>query len=83
MGNIAVSNDIYNNALEYARKRDTTLSVIVEGYLKKLIPSMVTKDEAEAKLQQLIGLTKGFHLNPDDINGDRNRGEYLKEKYAL
>ena len=36
-------------------------------------------DDAEKKLQELISLTKGLHLDADDLNGDKAKGSYLED----
>ena len=52
------------------------------SYLEKLRPSRLHADDAEAKLQDLIGLTKGFHLDDDDLNGDKAKSKYLNSKFV-
>lgn len=39
-------------------------------------------NNAEAKLQQLIGLTKGMKLDAADLNGDKAKQAYIEEKYS-
>lgn len=82
MMNIAINNDVYNWANSYAQKHHTSIKDIVENYLLKLRHSSTKVDEAEVKLQHLIGLTKGMKLNADDLNGDKAKQAYLEEKYA-
>ena len=53
------------------------------SYLEKLRPSHKQADEAEMKLQELIGLTKGFHVDADDLNGDKAKSKYLEGKVAI
>lgn len=33
------------------------------------------------KLQELIGLTKGFHIDADDLNGEKAKSRYLESKF--
>lgn len=82
MVNIAINNDIYNWANRYAQEHHTSIREIVESYLSKLHHSSANTDDAEAKLQQLIGLTKGMKLDAADLNGDKAKQVYLDEKYA-
>lgn len=81
MANIAINNDVYNQAAIYAREKHTSIKDIVETYLRKLRPSSAITEDADDKLQQLIQLTKGMQLGEDDLNGDKAKQEYLKEKY--
>lgn len=82
MINIAINNDVYNWANSYAQEHHTSIKEIVENYLRKLRHSSTKADAAEAKLQQLIGLTKGMKLDAADLNGDKAKQAYLEEKYA-
>lgn len=82
MINIAISNDVYNWADRYAQEHHTNIRDLVENYLNKLRHSSAQVDEAEMKLQQLLGLTKGMKLNNDDMNGNKAKQDYLENKYA-
>lgn len=82
MINIAINDDVYNWANSYAKEHHTSIKEIVENYLSKLRHSSAQTDDAEAKLQQLIGMTKGMRLDAEDLNGDKTKQAYLDEKYA-
>lgn len=68
---ITVNPDVYRGASAYAAEHNTSVKEILVSYLEKLRPSRSLSDDADKKLQELIGLTKGFHLDADDLNGDR------------
>ena len=53
------------------------------SYLEKLRPSHKQADEAEMKLEELISMTKGFHVDADDLNGDKAKSKYLEGKVAI
>lgn len=35
------------------------------------------------KLEELISMTKGFHVDADDLNGDKAKSKYLEGKVAI
>ena len=78
---ITVSPDVYRGATAYAAAHDTNIKEMLVSYLEKLRPSHSHADDAEKKLQELISLTKGLHLDADDLNGDRAKGSYLEDKF--
>lgn len=79
---ITVSPDVYRGASAYAAEHNTSVKEMLVSYLEKLRPSRLHADDAEAKLQELIGLTKGFHLDDDDLNGDKAKSKYLNSKFV-
>ncbi len=78
---ITVSPDVYRGASAYAAEHNTSVKDILVSYLEKLRPTRSLSDDAEKKLQELIGLTKGFHLDADDLNGDKAKSRLMKEKF--
>lgn len=78
---ITVSPDVYRGASAYAAAHNTSIKEMLVSYLEKLRPSHKQADEAEMKLQELIGLTKGLHIDTDDLNGDKAKGRYLEGKF--
>jgi hypothetical protein len=76
---ITVSPDVYRGASAYAAEHNTSVKEILVSYLEKLRPSR--SDDADKKLQELIGLTKGFHLDANDLNGDKAKSRFMKEKF--
>lgn len=78
---ITVNPDVYRGASAYAAEHNTSVKEILVSYLEKLRPSRSLSDDADKKLQELIGLTKGFHLDADDLNGDKAKSRLMKEKF--
>jgi hypothetical protein len=80
---ITVSPDVYRGASAYAAAHNTSVKEMLISYLEKLRPSHKQADEAEMRLQELIGLTKVFHVDADDLNGDKAKSKYLEGKVAI
>ena len=78
---ITVSPDVYRGASAYAAAHNTSVKEMLVSYLEKLRPSCKQAGEAEMKLQELIGLTKDFHIDADDLNGENAKSRYLEGKF--
>lgn len=78
---ITVSPDVYRGASAYAAAHNTSVKEMLVSYLEKLRPSHKQADEAEMKLEELISMTKGFHIDADDLNGEKAKSRYLEGKF--
>jgi Family of unknown function (DUF6364) len=63
----------------YAAKKKTSVSKIVEEYFKKLTESEAKKNEFRSFVEKYAGSIK----RKEPINIEKERDEYLKEKYGL
>lgn len=88
---VHINTQLYNSAAEYARRQHTSVDKVLEGLIMALPKEDMTKEKPKLKrpthfspaLIQLVGAAKTANSNPNDINGDEARWEYLKEKYNL
>lgn len=82
MGNIAVSNDIYNNALEYARRHDTNINVIVENFLKNIDQPSLAKPKRSVSPFQMQLLEMASRVKSEDEMNDIRRmlAQYFAKK---
>ena len=78
---ITVSPDVYRGASAYAAAHNTSVKEMLVSYLEKLRPSHKQADEAEMKLEELISMTKGFHIDADDLKKKKKKSRYLEGKF--
>ncbi len=80
---LVMDDAVIYNAKKYAKKADTSLSSIVENYLKAVASEKSKtriKDSAK-KLNSLIEKHRGIISVPDDYDYKKEIGNYLLEKY--
>lgn len=78
---LSVDEDIIAKAKVFAKEKHTSLSKMVEDYLKTLLKSKDDKVKSKASiLDELVGILK----DPGpDWDPDQARYEYLKKRYDL
>ena len=86
MATISINASVYNKALDYAQARNLTVDEWVTSLIRKFVPAKKQKyrmkkmDELSADLQRMVGFAKPSQSQPDDINCDAARSEYLRER---
>jgi hypothetical protein len=76
---LTIDQSIIDKAKKYARKKERSLSDLVENYLKALVAkdSTVHKGELSPKVKAL----KGSFKTPEDYDYKKELTERLSEKY--
>ena len=80
---LVMDDAVIYNAKKYAKKADTSLSSMVENYLKA-VASEKSKNNIKGspkKLNSLIEKYRGIISVPDDYDYKKEIGNYLLEKY--
>ncbi len=79
--NIAINNNIYNQAQLYMQEQGQSLSKVVEDFLSHLIANGKKKEQAQVPDIVLSLLGAGEPVDDDDLNGRKAYYQHLKEKY--
>lgn len=85
MNSIVISQDIYNEAENFAKSRNISLSALVEHYLQKLLKKHHVAITEKERLLSLIDKNMKFEDLQGIIDGDlmSHRDEALADKYGL
>lgn len=93
MATITLSNAVYNNAKQYAEKQNISVDEFIVSLIHKFTAATNQQkkrkfektpvDKLEPELQEILNMPQIGHLEEDDINGEKARMEYYKEKYGL
>ena len=91
MATITINADAYNNAKLYADSQHIGVDELIVTLINKLTYpskgkekfSMLSIDQLEPELQEIISMPRIGHVDADDLNGDQARIDYYKEKYSL
>lgn len=76
--NLTIDEGTARKIKKYAQKRNTSVSKLTENYFKRLL----NNNNAENKksfVEKYAGIIKDIKID----NIDKNRDEYLKEKYGI
>lgn len=87
---VQINTQLYNTAVEYARRQHTSVEKMLEGFILSLPIYGKTEERPRLKrptnfspeLLKLSGILKQ-PSREEDLNGDDARWEYLKEKFCL
>ena len=83
---LSIEPDVIDSAKEYARQKHTSISKLVQNYLKDISKQpdadlLIPENEIPDDILKLTGILKG--KAPDDVDLWDAKYEYLKEKYDL
>lgn len=77
--------EIVSGAKQYAKKRQISLSKLIQDFLEQAIKSDNLKEEEEANIPEdiksLVGILKGPDISKKQLK--EMKYEYLKDKYGL
>lgn len=77
---LSVDQKLIDEAKVYAKNHGTSISKMVEGYLKEILKSNNADSQSKASI---IDSLSGIIKVDDDFDFDKVRLEILKEKYGL
>jgi hypothetical protein len=75
---LTVEKDIIELAKAYARKRERSLSDLIEAYLKTLVQKEHNKNDMSPNVKKLLGSVNA----PSNFNYKRELERALKKKYS-
>ena len=78
---VAINNNIYQQASDYAQKQGLNLTSVIENFLERFIKhsKAATKQQVPDVVLSLLGA--GEDVSDDDINARKAYYQYLEEKY--
>ena len=79
--NVAINNNIYQQAQDYAQKQGLSLATLIEEFLMRYIRLNKTDDGQPVPDVVLSLLVAGEPIDDDDINGRKAYYQFLEEKY--
>ena len=91
MATITLSSSVYNDAKQYAETQNLTVDEFIVSLINKFALSRQEKkkfklqpiDKLSPEIQDILSMPIIGQIDADDINGDKARMEYYKEKYGL
>ena len=90
MNTITIDTKLYEDVEAFARRHNVSVRELVETYFQNLIHGgrkesgrMKKVEDLSPGVRRLIGIVSADEEDCDDLNGDKYRYEYLKEKHAL
>lgn len=90
MATITLSTTAYNHAKQYAETQNITVDEFIVKLIDKYALSKKKKqfkmqpiEKLAPEIQDILSMPLVGQLDTDDINGEKARMEYLKEKYGL
>lgn len=80
---LVMDDEVIYNAKKYAKKSDTSLSSLVEQYLKAVANERIKNNSKlqPKKINSVIEKYKGIINLPDDYDYKKEIGNYLLQKY--
>ena len=87
MATISLKPALYNQAQNYAQEQNMSVEEWIATLIMRFTPVSKKKykmkqiNELTPELQAVIGFAKPVVERDEDINGDKERMEYLTEKY--
>jgi len=78
---IAINNNVYQQAEMYAQQQGMNLSAMIENFLRHFVSKSQTAQKTEVPDIVLSLLGAGSPIGDDDINGREAYYKYLEEKY--
>lgn len=90
MATITLSNAAYNDSKQYAETQNLSVDEFIVSLINKFASTRSKKkkftlepiEKLAPELQEILNMPRLGHIDADDINGDKVRMEYYKEKYA-
>lgn len=91
MATITLSNAVYNDAKQYAETQNLSVDEFIVSLINKFASSKTKKkkfvmepmEKLAPELQEILNMPRSGQIDADDINGEKARMEYYKEKYNL
>ena len=91
MATITLSNAVYNDAKQYAETQNLSVDEFIVSLINKFASSKSKKrkftmepiEKLAPELQEILNMPRFGQIETDDINGEKVRMEYYKEKYNL
>lgn len=92
MNTITLTTEIYNDVKAYAMEKHLSVDEYVITLIRSALPKAANKEkkykmkkveELSPILQEILNIPKIGQIDADDINGDKAREEYIKEKLGL
>lgn len=82
---LSMEPEIVNQAKQYAKKRQISLSKLIQDFLEQSIKNENLKDDLQGNIpediQGLVGILKGPDISKKQLR--QMKYEYLKDKYGL
>jgi len=82
---LSMEPEVVYRAKKYAKKKNVSLSRLIQNFLEKEIDNQSLKDDLEANIpediQKLVGILSGPDLSKKRLK--QMKWEYLKDKYDL
>lgn len=82
---LSMEPEVVYRAKKYAKKKNISLSRLIQSFLEKEIENQKIEDDLEAnipsEIQDLVGILKGANLSKKQLK--EMKYEYLKDKYGL
>lgn len=78
---VAINNNIYQQAQAYARQQGLSLNAVIESFLVRFVGRSQTATEQPVPDIVLSLLGAGDAVNDDDLNAREAYYQYLDEKY--
>jgi hypothetical protein len=78
---VAINNNIYQQAADYAQKQGLNLTSVIENYLERFIRHSKAATEQQVPDVVLSLLGAGEDVADDDLNARKAYYQYLEEKY--
>ena len=91
MATITISSAAYNDAKQFAETQNLSVDEFIVSLINKFALSRQGKkkfkiqpiEKLSPEIQDILSMPIIGQLDADDINGDKARMEYYKEKYGL
>ena len=89
MATITLNATAYNDAMKYAKTQNISVDEFVVSLITNYVQSKKKKfslqpiEELAPELQEILNMPINGQIDADDINGEKARMEYYKEKYEL
>ena len=91
MATITLSSAAYNDAKQFAETQNLSVDEFIVSLINKFALSRQGKkkfkmqpiEKLSPEIQDILSMPIIGQLDADDINGDKARMEYYKEKYGL
>lgn len=88
MATVTLSTPIYNEAKNFAQRQNQSVDEFIVTLIhnharQKREFQMKSVNELEPVLQDILSMPVINPLDEEDVNGDKARWEYYKEKYEL
>ncbi len=79
---LAINNNIYSQALQYANRRGLNLSTVIENFLVQLVSKSESKKKEEPLPDIVLSLMgAGEPVADDDLNARKAYYKHLEEKH--